>query len=198
MIRIVARSFLVALLIGAASGVAQSGFKEGAAAIDRGDYASAFKEWQPLAEQGHVIAQYNLGQLFRAGRGVAQDNVLAAYWYRRAAERDFALAQFNLGVMYHNGDGVIQDMGEAVYWYLQAAENGHSDAQFHLGILYFNGVNQQPNQVLGAMWLEVAAKNGAGQALETLEAAREQMAADQIETASHLAHECAERQFMGC
>ncbi len=45
----------------------------GAEAYDRGDYATALKEWRPLAEQGHAKAQYNLGVMYDDGEGVAQD-----------------------------------------------------------------------------------------------------------------------------
>ncbi len=40
---------------------AQAGFKEGRAAYMRGDYATALREWRPLAEQGDLKAQSSLG-----------------------------------------------------------------------------------------------------------------------------------------
>ena len=42
-------------------------------AYDQGDYATALKEWQPLAEQGDARAQYKLGILYDKGQGVQQD-----------------------------------------------------------------------------------------------------------------------------
>ena len=44
------------------------------------------------AEQGHVEAQYNLGTMFEAGRGVAQDDAEAAKWYGLAAEQGHVAA----------------------------------------------------------------------------------------------------------
>jgi hypothetical protein len=40
-----------------------AGFKEGEAAYDRGDYATAFREWLPLAQQGIAEAQFSLGNM---------------------------------------------------------------------------------------------------------------------------------------
>ncbi len=34
---------------------------KGVDAFNRGDYSTAFKEWKPLAEQGHATAQNNIG-----------------------------------------------------------------------------------------------------------------------------------------
>ena len=48
-------------------------YQAGFYAYDRGDYATALKEWRPLAEQGHAKAQYNLGIMYDDGEGVAQD-----------------------------------------------------------------------------------------------------------------------------
>ena len=45
-------------------------FKAGENAYHRGDYATAMREWQPLAKQGHAVAQYNLGLLYANGQGV--------------------------------------------------------------------------------------------------------------------------------
>ncbi len=43
-------------------------FDKGLTAAKRGDYATALREWTPLAEQGHVEAQYNLGVMYYKGR----------------------------------------------------------------------------------------------------------------------------------
>ena len=52
---------------------AWAGFDEGVAAYDRGDYATAFEEFRPLAEQGNDDAQFNLGVMYGNGQGVPQD-----------------------------------------------------------------------------------------------------------------------------
>jgi len=52
---------------------ARAGFEEGLAAYERGDYATALKEWQPLAVAGNADAQYYLGVMYAFGQGVPQD-----------------------------------------------------------------------------------------------------------------------------
>ncbi len=104
---------------------AGAGFDEGWAAYQRGDYATALREWRPLAEQGNAKAQRNLGRMYRTGRGVSQDYAEAVKWYRKAAEQGFAFAQNSLGSMYERGQGVPQDYAQAVRWYRKAAAQGN-------------------------------------------------------------------------
>ncbi len=99
------------------------GFNAGVAAYKLGVYAMALREWRPLAEQGAANAQYNLGLMYRKGRGVRQDDAEAVGWYRKAAEQGYAKAQYNLGVMYDNGEGVPQDDAQAHMWYNLAASS---------------------------------------------------------------------------
>ena len=85
-------------------------------AFDRADYQAAFQELRLLAEQGDASAQFNLGQMYQEGRGVAQSDAEAVKWFRKSAEQGDANAQFNLGSMYRNGLGVTQSDTEAVKW----------------------------------------------------------------------------------
>uniref|UniRef100_UPI003567E3EB tetratricopeptide repeat protein n=1 Tax=Sneathiella sp. TaxID=1964365 RepID=UPI003567E3EB len=81
----------------------------GAEAAKKGDFATALREWKPLAEQGDADAQYNLGVMYYNGTGVPQDYKQAVKWYTAAAEQGFANAQHNLALMYNYGTGVPQD-----------------------------------------------------------------------------------------
>ncbi|MBL26898.1 MAG: hypothetical protein CMM50_05015, partial [Rhodospirillaceae bacterium] len=54
-----------------AAAPAWAGFAEGVAAYDRGDFAEAIAEWQPLADTGDKRSLYNLATMYRLGRGVA-------------------------------------------------------------------------------------------------------------------------------
>ena len=110
-------------MFGAVSAQAQD-FAKGFAAYQTGDFATALKEWRPLAEQGNAQAQKNLGFMYKNGKGVAQDYAEAVKWYRLAAEQGDADAQNNLGVMYAYGDGVVQDNILSHMWYNIASANG--------------------------------------------------------------------------
>ncbi len=51
------------------------------------DYAEALRLYQLAAEQGHAVAQCNLGVMYSSGRGVPQDYVQAHMWFNLAASR---------------------------------------------------------------------------------------------------------------
>ena len=135
-------------------------FKEGMAAIERGDYAAALRMLRPLAEQGDVTAQYNLGVMYRKGAGVRQDDAEAAKWYRRAAEHGYARAQTSLGFMFQIGKGVPLDHAEAVKWYKRAAERGYAGAQWRLGFMYRNGLGVPNSSTEAIRWIRMAAVQG--------------------------------------
>jgi len=121
------RCAVVALMLAPVAGAAQD-FNAGQTAYDAGDYATALREWRPLAEQGDAWGQSNLGVMYELGQGVPQDYAEAVRWYRAAAEQGKAWAQSNLGAMYYNGRGVPQDYAEAHMWLNIAAANGAARA----------------------------------------------------------------------
>ena len=143
-------------------------FQQGFEATTRGDYKIAFKLWLPLAEQGDVAAQNNLGLMYENGQGVKQDYAEAVKWYRKAAEQGNANTQFNLGVMYSNGKGVKQDDVEAVKWYRKAAEQGDASAQFNLGVSYYKGKGVKRNPSKAKEWFRKACDNGDQNACDAL------------------------------
>ena len=114
---------LLTLLVGTPAFSAD--FQKGVTAYKSGDYATALREFTPLAEQGYASAQFNLGLMYDKGQGVPQDYKTAVKWYRLAAEQGYADAQTKLGVMYAKGQGVIQDFIYAHIWGNIAAMNGN-------------------------------------------------------------------------
>ncbi len=122
MIRTIAIGSLLALL--AALPATAQDYQKGVAAADLGDYATALREWQPLAAKGHANAQYKLGFMYEEGRGVPLNFIKAAKWYRKAAEQGHAVAQRSLGWKYEYGQGVPQDNVLAHMWFSLSAANG--------------------------------------------------------------------------
>lgn len=96
---------------------------------ESGDYEKAAKLYGALANKGSVEAQYNLGIMYRAGRGVPRDINEAKKWYLLAAEQGHALAQFNLGWMYASGKGAPQDYVRSHMWFNIAIANASSEAR---------------------------------------------------------------------
>ena len=88
--------------------------QKGLGAYYRGDYQAALREWRPLAKQGNVLAQANLGNMYLQGFGVAQSDTEAVNWYRKSAEQGNADGQNHLGTSYKKGLGVVQSDTEAV------------------------------------------------------------------------------------
>ncbi len=138
---------------------AGAGSIEGAAAYLRGDYATALREYRPLAKQGNAEAQFFLGVMYEQGQGVPQDYAKAVKWYRKAAEQGYADAQHTLGVMYEYGEGVPQDYAEAVGLWRKAAEQGYAKAQYNLGAMYGNGLGVPQDYVQAHTWFDLAASS---------------------------------------
>jgi len=105
-------------------------------AYESGHYEKAFSIWQVLAEQGHALAQVNLGAMYDAGQGVRQNLSKAFELFRKAAQNGNPHAQYNLANMYTEGRGIGRDINQAKTWYLKAAQQDLAIAQYALGMLY--------------------------------------------------------------
>ncbi len=119
------RGFLLFAILGLSLAVCAD-FATGLSAYEKGDYATALKEWEPLAQAGGSAAQYNLGLLYYDGKGVPQDFSEAAKWFERAADQGYTKAQHNLGAVYAVGKGVKRDYGKAYMWLSLCATSGDS------------------------------------------------------------------------
>ena len=139
-----------------------------AAAVRESDPASYVELLSEIAEQGHVKAQYDLGECYYYGRYVTQDRGEAVKWYLKAGEQGHADAQYSLGFCYANGQGVGQDRGEAVNWYRKAAEQGHSNAQNSLGFCYQKGFGVTQDLGEAVKWYRKAAEQGNSSAQNNL------------------------------
>ena len=124
------------------------------------EYAKALDSCLQAAVQGDTLSQIGLGEMYRNGYGVAQDNTEAVKWYRKAAEQGDALGQLTLGSMYLNGRGVAQDYAEATKWFRKAAEQGGALAQNGLGLMYEYGKGVAQNHTEAVKWYRKAADQG--------------------------------------
>jgi len=186
-------------LLVASGGVSSAqDFDKGLKGAQNGNFATALREFRPLAVQGHADAQYNLALMYEHGRGVTQDDKEAVKWYRKAAEQAYASAQYNLGVMYEHGRGVPQDDKEAVKWYRKAAEQGYANAQYNLGVMYAKGQGVIQGNVYAHMWLNISASQGQANAVKGRDIVAGFMTTSQVAKSHELARECVERQLKGC
>ncbi len=151
---------LAALLAATAPLAARAGFSEALSAYDAGNYRQAFAEWMKLAQAGDAAAQRNIGQMYRLGQGVAQNDAEAVKWYRKAAEQGLSRAQANLGMMYLLGRGTKQDYTEAARWFARAAAQGHVISMYNLGQLYEQGLGVKRDLGRAIGWYNLAARAG--------------------------------------
>ena len=164
-------------------------FQAGMDANNREDYATALREWRPLAEKGDALAQYNLGVLYRKGRGVTQDDVQAREWYDKAAVQGQAKAQFNLGTLYFNGEGVPKDYKQALRWFRLAADQGEALAQTKIAIMYEEGQGVPKDIVQAYKWYSLAITSGDKPATLLRNSLADHMTQAQIAEAKKLAQE---------
>ncbi len=184
------RSVVVLVLALALSApVLAADYQAGFDAYDRGDYATALKEWRPLAGQGVAEAQFLLGQLYHQGKGMPQDYTGAEYWYSKAARQGNAMGQLGLGSMYAYGNGVPQNYTEAVKWYRKSANQGEIVAQSILGVMYEEGNGLPQDFVLAHMWFNLVAGSGGAVARTARDLVARKMTPEQIAEAERLARE---------
>jgi TPR repeat protein len=176
-------TFAFAILICASAWAAD--LESGKRAYDQKDYATAFKEFAPLADQGQAEAQLYLGKMYMMGQGVLKDTDKAIRWFKASAYKGNADAQFFLGSIYLLPK---KDIAEGLKWLRLSAEQGNKDGQYLLGKAYIQGTeNLARDPVQADMWLRLAAKHNLEFYGNELLAAEGQMSAAEIAKGKALA-----------
>lgn len=166
-----------------------SDFDAGDTAYQKGDYATAAKEWRALAEEGDAASQTKLGQLYEMGKGVEEDHAEAAKWFERAAKKGHAPAQSRLGEMYQYGEGVERDYEKAVALYRTAAERGYTKAQLNLANMLHAGIGMPVDAVGALTWFEIAAERGSKTAAQSRDDAIRMMQPGEVDEAKRRAQQ---------
>jgi len=99
-------------------------------AYDQANSATALKVWLPNAQEGNMVAQTYVGEIYEKGFGIEPDYQLAAAWYKKAAAQGYARAKLNLGYLYEKGLGVEQDLKMALALYREASGLSDTDMEF--------------------------------------------------------------------
>ena len=128
---------LIALLLGASLSLAspvmaniQDDFDAGVSAYRTQNYKQAFYFFEKLAKEGYAKAQYNLGVMYRDGKGVDQDKEQAIYWYFLAARQGYLNAQVQLAKLYYEN----MDFKQSKYWLEQAKKQGYTPKPDDFGV----------------------------------------------------------------
>ncbi|MDY0871053.1 tetratricopeptide repeat protein [Dongia rigui] len=139
---------------------AQADGNAGLKAYEAGDYATALKEFVPLAEAGQPSAQAAIGQMYLDGHGVPQDPALAAIWLEKAAGGGNARARAQIGALYATGTGVTQDEMKASYWLLKAANQNVRQSQRFMAQRFYGGLGVPRDLAQSFLYAALAAKQG--------------------------------------
>lgn len=97
--------------------------------LGRKDERAALHWFEKAAEQGVVVAQFNIGLIHERGLGINSNRLAAIKWYAKSAESDFAPAFINLARLYESGDAITRDRAAALQLRLRAWQQGINRAQ---------------------------------------------------------------------
>ena len=151
---------LAGLLLTSISGAAADGVA-GFQAYEKGDYATALKEFLPLAEAGQTSAEAAVGQMYFEGKGMAPDPKQAARFLEPAAAKGNARAQYLLGKLYLSGEGVAApDPVKAAALTKAAADQLLVEAQVDTCAFYYQGVGVPKDLVQAYLYANLAAQQG--------------------------------------
>ena len=121
---------------------------------------NAAKWYRKAASQGHVLAQFVLGEWYQLGCAPFKKNEkLAVRWYKKAAEQGDPDAQYGLYSCYVDSEGSCHDTKKALKWLEIAADNGQVDAQRGLACNYHLGELVEKDMRKAAQWYRKAAKH---------------------------------------
>ena len=197
--KLISRTFLLLAVLLATTHVSVSAdLKKALSAYNEGDFAAAFAQWKPLAEQGNASAQFYLGNLYHSGKGIPADQKIAVQWYQKAAQQGHTDAQVNLGNAYAYGKGVKSDSVRAVKWYRESAQQGHPKGQLLLGLMHEMGNGVPKDKIKAHMWFDISAAGGQAHAAKLRDTVAKGMTPSEIKSAQGLKRECMARSFIGC
>ena len=114
---------------------AEQGNKDAEAALNRIEALEKYNLTKAKAEKGNAIAQNELGECFRFGRGCNVNKAEAYKWYKKAANQGYADAEYNLAYCFENGYGCDKSEKKALKWYKKAEEHGCQKATGAINVL---------------------------------------------------------------
>jgi TPR repeat protein len=138
--------------------------EQGDAAAKLGHFPEAFALFGKAADQGDATAQFQIGAMYAAGRGVEKNCEKGISWLNKSASQGYAWGQAALATKYLNGDCTSQDYAQAMDWYRKAADQGLAVAQFQLAFMYRAHLGTPQDYTEALRWLRKASDQGFGPA----------------------------------
>ena len=130
-------------------------------AYNSGDFETAKKLYQELANQGNADAQTSLAFMHQKEQACEYDEALILELYTKAAEAKQPYALFNLAILYANGmGGVMHDQFKAHELFMEAAIREVPPAMYESALMLERGLGCMQNYSEAAFWYEEGAKRG--------------------------------------
>ena len=132
------------------------------------DFTKALTLLQAEAQNGNMLAVFDLGRMYGAGLGVDVNNETAQEYYKRAlegflvAEREkpWRYLEYRIGKMFAEGLGVEPNDETAAHWFSLSANQKYKFAEYALGGLYYRGKGVEQSYIKAFELYEKSAKQG--------------------------------------
>ena len=164
------------------------------------EYRTIFELYLKAAQQNHIEAQYELGQLYEQGKGIEQSFDKAVEWFLRAAEQNNDAAKYRLFELYALGKGVKRSITEAVSWlnkcrWEKLSLEPKGLELYSIGKKYYYGLEVDQSYTEAIIWWNMAIEENCDDARYMLGVCYEkgQGIEQSYEKAFCLFHEAAER-----
>ena len=140
----------------AASKSSDPAFKDALYSLCKNNYLKALNELEPLAKDGHLEAQYQLGKLLTSYDTDPEihDNEKGRVWLYRAAKRGHTKAEYAYAYALPSEETYSHGMK----YIFSAARKGHQAAQNSLGNKYRTGVGTPLDYYNSSLWYLRAAQ----------------------------------------
>lgn len=113
-----------------------------------------------LAQKGNAEAQFKVGEMYEAGRGVEENMVEALLWIKRAAAQGNKAANYKLLYNDLQLNGINKDNKVQLDELKDAANAGDGYALYYFGLMHSQGVGQKKNSDMALDWLGKASLQG--------------------------------------
>jgi TPR repeat protein len=118
------------------------------------DISQAIVYLRKAADDGHTIAQHNLGLIYEQ-----KGDHLAVVYYEMAASQDYMRSLNNLAKFYENGMfGLPKDETKAFTYFHLAANQGYYRSQYNVAVCYLYGKGTKASTEVAIRWLQKIVK----------------------------------------
>jgi tetratricopeptide (TPR) repeat protein len=143
------------------------------------------------AERGNADAAFELGELYRHGECIAQNEKTALNWYVRAATIGHMEAADAAAEIYADASQRVPDYSEALRWSRRAVKYFDHVACYRIGMSYARGTGVKVDNMTAFKWLELAVVltpvnvPAWQETIEARDRVREQLMPKQVADAQH-------------